>query len=52
MAVAHARGVIIHEIARRGIEFYEYTPLQVKKALTGNGAAKKAQLQKAIQLIF
>ena len=58
ISVAHARGVIVHEIARRGIEFYEYTPLQVKKALTGNGAAKKAQLQKealfltAIQQIF
>ena len=52
ISVAHARGVIVHEIARHGIEFYEYTPLQVKKALTGNGAAKKTQLQKAIQLIF
>lgn len=52
ISVAHARGVIIHEIGRRGIEFYEYTPLQVKKAVTGNWAAKKAQLQKAIQLIF
>ena len=52
ISVAHARWVIVHEIARRGINFYEYTPLQVKKALTGNGAAKKAQLQKAIQLIF
>jgi len=31
---------------------YEYTPLQIKKAITSNGAAKKAQLQKAIQIIF
>ncbi len=52
ISVAHARGVIIHEIARRGITLHEYAPLQVKKAITGNGAAKKAQLQKAIQLIF
>ncbi|MDA9129150.1 crossover junction endodeoxyribonuclease RuvC [Candidatus Gracilibacteria bacterium] len=50
--VAHARGVIIHEIARRGITLHEYTPLQIKKAITGSGAAKKAQLQKAIQMIF
>jgi Holliday junction resolvasome RuvABC endonuclease subunit len=35
-----------------GIIPHEYTPLQVKKAITSNGAAKKAQLQKAIQLIF
>ena len=50
--VSHARGVIIHEIARRWIQLHEYTPLQIKKAITSNGQAKKAQLQKAIQMIF
>lgn len=52
IAVAHARWVIVHEVAQRGIHFYEYTPLQIKKAITWNGTAKKAQLQKAIQMIF
>lgn len=52
ISVAHARWVIIHELVRRWIILHEYTPLQVKKAITGNGAAKKVQLQKAIQLIF
>jgi len=52
IAVSHARGVIIHEIARRWIELYEYTPLQIKKAITSSGSAKKQQLQKAIQMIF
>lgn len=52
IAVAHARWVVIHEIARRWIHLYEYTPLQIKKAVTGSWAAKKAQLQKAIQMIF
>ena len=52
IAVAHARGVIIHEIARRWLSLYEYTPLQIKKAITSNGQAKKQQLQKAIQMIF
>ncbi len=52
IAVSHARGVIIHEIARRGITLHEYTPLQIKKAITSSGSAKKAQLQKAIQMIF
>lgn len=52
IAVAHARWVIIHEIAKRWIKLYEYTPLQIKKAITSNGAAKKQQLQKAIQMIF
>jgi len=52
IAVAHARWVVIHEIARRWIHLYEYTPLQIKKAVTGSWTAKKAQLQKAIQMIF
>ncbi|MCD5375438.1 crossover junction endodeoxyribonuclease RuvC [Candidatus Gracilibacteria bacterium] len=52
IAVSHARGVIIHEIAKRAITLHEYTPLQIKKAITSSGTAKKAQLQKAIQMIF
>jgi len=52
IAVAHARWVIVHEVARRWILIHEYTPLQIKKAVTGSGTAKKAQLQKAIQMIF
>jgi len=52
IAVSHSRWVIIHEIARRWITLHEYTPLQIKKAITGSWAAKKAQLQKAIQMIF
>lgn len=52
IAVAHARGVIIYETMKAGIIPSEYTPLQIKKAVTGNGSAKKAQLQRAIQMIF
>lgn len=52
IAVAHARWVIVHEIMKWWIELYEYTPLQIKKAITSNGQAKKLQLQKAIQMIF
>ena len=52
IAVSHARWVILYEIMKHWWDFYEYTPLQIKKAITGNGTAKKAQLQKAIQLIF
>lgn len=52
ISVAHARGLIMHEIAKKWIHIYEYTPLQVKKAVTGNGNAPKLQLQKAIQILF
>lgn len=50
--VAHARGVILYEIERSDIKLLEYTPLQVKKAITSNGQANKKQLQNAIKMIF
>ena len=50
--VAHARGVILYEVMKSGLPYLEYTPLQVKKAITSNGQAQKKQLQRAIQMIF
>lgn len=50
--VAQARWVIIYEAMKYGLEIQEYTPLQVKKAITSNWQAKKLQLQRAIQIIF
>ena len=44
IAVAHARGVILLAIQKRGTPFYEYTPLQVKQAITGYGRADKKQM--------
>lgn len=50
--VAHARWVILHTIASRGIPLIEFTPLQVKQGIAGNGFAKKPQVQRALQLLF
>lgn len=50
--VAHARWVILHTIACRGIPIVEFTPLQVKQGIAGNGFAKKPQVQKALQLVL
>ncbi|NVP17414.1 crossover junction endodeoxyribonuclease RuvC [Candidatus Gracilibacteria bacterium] len=50
--VAQARGVIIYEAIKKGLKIKEYTPLQVKKAITGNGNANKTQLQNAIKILF
>ena len=50
--VSHARWVILYEAEKSGATLLEYTPLQVKKAITSNGQAKKAQLQNAIKMIF
>lgn len=42
--VAEARGVILLSGAEKGVEIYEYTPLQVKQAVVGYGKATKAQV--------
>ena len=50
--VAQSRGVIVATISKSGIPILEYTPLQVKKALCGNGKAEKKQIGRAVQLLF
>ena len=39
--VAQARGVILLAAMNRGIQIFEYTPLQVKQAVAGYGRAEK-----------
>ena len=43
--VAQARGVILLCAIKECGRLYEYTPLQIKQALTGNGRADKKQMQ-------
>lgn len=50
--VAEARGVILSVIAEANLPIAEYTPLQVKQALTGCGSADKLQVQKMIKSIL
>jgi crossover junction endodeoxyribonuclease RuvC len=42
--VAEARGVILLAARKNNIPIFEYTPLQVKTAVTGYGKAKKPQV--------
>ncbi|WP_101698215.1 crossover junction endodeoxyribonuclease RuvC [Clostridium minihomine] len=44
IGVAEARGVILLAARKAGVPIYEYTPLQVKMAVTGYGQAKKPQV--------
>ncbi|MDY3281940.1 crossover junction endodeoxyribonuclease RuvC [Dysosmobacter sp.] len=44
IAVAHGRGVILYAAERCGVPLYEYTPSQVKMAVTGYGKAEKRQV--------
>lgn len=51
-AVGQARGVLLLEIARRGIPMAEYSPPQVKQAVAGYGAASKAQIQAMVSRLL
>jgi crossover junction endodeoxyribonuclease RuvC len=41
MGVSEARGVIVYSASRNGLEIFEYTPPQIKVAVTGYGKATK-----------
>lgn len=45
IAVAHARGVTLLACVKFCGKLYEYTPMQIKQALTGYGKAEKKQIQ-------
>ena len=45
IGTAQARGAVLVEAARAGIEVYEFTPGQVKLSITGYGKAEKKQVQ-------
>lgn len=48
--VAHARGVILLAGAKAGVPIYEYTPMQVKQAISGYGGADKKQMMEMVRL--
>ena len=47
--VAQARGVILLTCVKECGKLYEYTPLQIKQALTGYGRAEKIQMQTMVK---
>lgn len=52
ISVSHARGVILLAAKQSGLVIGEYTPQQIKQALTGYGKAKKDQVQAMVQSIL
>ncbi len=50
--VAQARGVILLTGIEHGLAIDEFTPLQVKQAVTGYGRAEKDQMQKVVAMIL
>jgi Holliday junction DNA helicase RuvA len=49
MGVGQASGLVLAMAARRGIHVVQYTPSQVKSAVTGSGTANKLQVQQMVQ---
>lgn len=52
ITVAQARGVVLLCGKQAGMTIYEYTPLQIKMALTGYGRADKQQIQEMVRVVL
>lgn len=52
IGVAEARGVILLAAAQAGVPVYEFTPMQVKLAVTGYGGAVKKQMQEMTRILL
>ena len=52
IGVAEARGVILLAAAQCGLPVFEYTPMQVKQAVTGYGKAVKKQVQEMTRILL
>lgn len=50
MSVGQASGLVLAAAARRGLPIEQYTPTQVKAAVTGDGNATKEQIQRMVQM--
>lgn len=52
ISVAHGRGVVLLAGQESGIPMFEYTPLQVKQAITGYGRASKKQMMEMVRRLL
>lgn len=52
ITVGHARGIQILCAQKNNIPIYEYTPLQIKQAITGYGRASKKQIQLTVTTLL
>ncbi len=50
--VGQARGVALLACTNSGLDIFEYTPLQIKTAMTGFGRAEKKQIQAMVKMIL
>jgi len=52
ISVGQARGVILLAMVQNGVRVAEYTPMQIKQAVTGWGGAQKPQVQEMVRALL
>lgn len=52
MTVSQARGVVLLLGEKSGMQLHEFTPMQIKQALTGYGKADKKQIQEMVRIVL
>ena len=52
MTVSQARGVVLLLGEKNSMELHEFTPLQIKQAITGYGRADKKQIQEMVRILL
>ncbi len=52
LLVGQAKGVVLLSAVHQNVPIFEYTPLEVKKAIVGYGSGTKDQIQKMVRLIL
>jgi crossover junction endodeoxyribonuclease RuvC len=50
--LGHARGVVLLQLARAGLEVVEYPPARVKSTVAGHGRAEKSQIVRMMQRLL
>ncbi len=51
LALGEGRGVVLFCAAERGVPIHEYSPAEVKKAITGRGSARKEQVAEMVRAL-
>ena len=52
IVLAQARGALVATVARAGLPLYEYSPAEIKSAVTGHGRADKEQVARMVRMIL
>lgn len=52
LKMGHARGVVLLAGVNQNVSITEYSPREIKQAVTGNGAASKYQVQRMVQQLL